>query len=60
MQQFFRANIVPYQRPDLPVHFVGSMASNYPEALKEAARKEHFRVGTIMQSPIDGLVAYHS
>ena len=59
-RQFFRRNIVPYQRPDLPVHFVGSMASSYPEALKEAAKKEKFRVGTIVQSPIDGLVKYHS
>lgn len=59
-RQFFRCNIVPYQRPDLPVHFVGSMAHHYPEALKEAAMKEGFHVGTIVQSPIDGLVTYHS
>ena len=59
-RQFFRCNIVPYQHPELPVHFVGSMASSYPEALKEAAKKEKFRVGTIVKSPIDGLLAYHS
>lgn len=58
--QFFRCNIVPYQHPELPVHFVGSMADAYPEALKEAAKKEKFRVGTIVKSPIDGLVKYHS
>ena len=59
-RQFFRCNIVPYQHPELPVHFVGSMASSYPEALKEAAKKEKFRVGTIVQSHIEGLVKYHS
>ena len=59
-RQFFRCNIVPYQHPELPVHFVGSMASSYPEALKEAAKKEKFHVGTIVQSPIEGLVKYHS
>ena len=59
-RQFFRCNIVPYQHPELPVHFVGSMADAYPEALKEAAKKEKFRVGTIVKSPIDGLVKYHS
>ena len=59
-RQFFRCNIVPYQHPELSVHFVGSMASSYPEALKEAAKKEKFRVGTIVQSPIEGLVKYHS
>ena len=36
------------------------MADAYPEALKEAAKKEKFRVGTIVKSPIDGLVKYHS
>ncbi|MBE6261611.1 MAG: ATPase [Prevotella sp.] len=59
-RQFFRCNIVPYQHPELPVHFVGSMAHAYPEALQEAARMEGFHVGTIVQSPIDGLVRYHS
>ena len=59
-RQFFRCNIVPYQHPELPVHFVGSMAHAYPEALKEAAQMEGFHVGTIVQSPIDGLVRYHS
>jgi N-acetylglucosamine kinase-like BadF-type ATPase len=59
-RQFFRCNVVPYQHPELPVHFVGSMASSYPEALKEAAKKEKFQVGTIVQSPIEGLVKYHS
>ena len=59
-RQFFRCNIVPYQHPELPVHFVGSMAHAYPEALQEAAQKEGFHVGTIVQSPIEGLVKYHS
>ena len=59
-REFLRGNVVPYQHPELPVHFVGSMASNYPEALKEAAKKENFHVGTIVQSPIEGLVKYHS
>ena len=58
--QFFRSNIVPYQRPDLPVHFVGSMAANYPRLLQEAAEAEGFHVGRVMQSPMEGLVAYHS
>ena len=55
-----RKNIVPYKRPDLPVHFVGSMAHHYPAALQEAAEAEGFHVMSIVQSPIDGLMAYHS
>ena len=59
-REFFRKNIVPYKRPDLPVHFVGSMAHHYPTTLQEAAEAEGFQVRSIVQSPIDGLMAYHS
>ncbi len=58
-RQFFRSNIVPYQRPDLPVHFVGSMADSYPKQLAEAAKAEGFTIGTVMKSPMEGLIAYH-
>jgi len=58
-RQFFRCNIVPYQHPELPVHFVGSMASTYAEQLEEAARQEGFTLGHIMQSPMEGLIEYH-
>ena len=58
-RQFFRSNIVPYQHPELPVHFVGSMAFNYQEQLSKAAEAEGFHVGNILQSPMEGLVTYH-
>ena len=59
-RQFFRSNIVPYNRPDLPVHFVGSMAHHYLPQLEEAAQLEGFHVGTVMQSPMEGLITYHA
>lgn len=59
-RQFFRNNIVPYQRPELPVHFVGSMAHHYKDLLDEAAKAEGFQLGTVMKSPMEGLVSYHS
>ena len=55
-RDFFRKNIVPYRRRDLPVSFVGSVAWHYQNELREAAAAEEFVVGTILQSPIDGLV----
>lgn len=58
-RQFFRCNIVPYQRPDLPVHFVGSMASAYQVQLQQAAQAEGFHVGHILKSPMEGLIAYY-
>jgi N-acetylglucosamine kinase-like BadF-type ATPase len=59
-RNFFRSNIDPYSRKDLPVGFVGSMAEHYPDELREAAQAEGYHVGTILQSPMDGLVEYHT
>ena len=59
-RQFFRRNIAPYQRPDLPVHFVGSMAHHYHRQLLTAAGSEGYTIGRILKSPLEGLVAYHS
>lgn len=58
-RQFFRCNIRPYQRPDLPVHFVGSMAHHYRLQLAEAAKMEGFTIGRTLKSPMEGLVTYH-
>lgn len=53
---FFRFNINPYDRRDLPVSAVGSIAFYYESQLREAAEKEGYVMGKIMRSPIDGLV----
>ena len=58
-RQFFRSNIVPYQHPELPVHFVGSMAFIYRDQLVQAAEAEGFHVGHTLQSPMEGLITYH-
>ena len=59
-RSFFRCNIKPYRRNDLPVSFVGSMAHLYQTQLEEAAAAEGFQLGTVVQSPLEGLVKYHS
>lgn len=59
-RRFFRVNIVPYQRQDLPVHFVGSMAYQYLELLTQAAGQEGFHIGQVIKSPMEGLIKYHS
>ncbi len=59
-RSFFRCNIKPYRRLDLPVSFVGSMAHLYRPQLEEAAAAEGFQLGNIVQSPLEGLVEYHS
>lgn len=60
LAEFFIVHIDPYHRRDLPVSFVGSIAWYYQEALYEVADDLDFVIGTIMRSPLEGLVRYHS
>ena len=59
-RSFFRANLSPCQRADLPVGVVGSMAFHYREQLEEAARLEGYTLGNILKSPMEGLITYHA
>lgn len=45
--------------PDVPIHFVGSVAYHFQEALKTACADRGYRVGNIIKKPIDGLAQYH-
>ena len=56
---FFQRNVTNYNRPDLPVNCVGSIAHFYREIIVEAATSLGLTIGTIMQSPIEGLIEYH-
>lgn len=56
---FFRHNLQPYHRRDLPVGFVGSIAHHYEPLLQEAAAREGYTVGRILRSPMEGLIEYH-
>lgn len=58
-REFLRHNVAPYNAPQLPVGFVGSMAFHYQAELREAAHSEGFVLGDVMKSPIDGLLRYH-
>ena len=57
---FLTCHIAPYGRRELPVSCVGSIAWYFQDELREAARIEGFKLGTILQSPMQGLVKYHS
>lgn len=53
---FFSRNILNYERPDLPIHFVGSIAAVFQEELAEAAQRYELQLGQVVQSPIEKLV----
>ena len=57
---FLTCHIAPYGRRELPVSCVGSVAWYFKDELHEAARLEGFKLGIILQSPMQGLVQYHT
>lgn len=57
---FFTRNVKQYDYFDLPVHLAGSVAWHYQTVLKEIALDLGIRLGTIIQSPMEGLIRYHS
>ncbi len=44
----------------VPVHFIGSIAFYFQDTLHKIAEEKHFKIGQIIQKPIDGLVDYFS
>ena len=56
---FVNYHLSRYGRKDLAVSFVGSIAWYYQDQLKLVLQMLGYQVGTIMQSPLQGLVEYH-
>ena len=56
---FVRKNILKYQRHDLPVSFVGSMAAHYREVLINTLHANNLQLGEILSRPVEQLLKYH-
>ena len=56
---FIRLHITPYGRMDLPLSFVGSIAYYYREQLAKAVSALGYPLGTVLRSPMEGLLQYH-
>lgn len=60
-EDFFNFNIYPYDRKDLPVGFIGSVAWHFREYLNPVSENiMEYPVKEIQQSPMQGLVRFHS
>ena len=58
---FFKRNIMQYDNyRNLKVNLIGSVAFYYKEVLGEAAEAMDIQLGTIIQSPMEGLIKYHA
>jgi len=58
-RDFLRVHIVPYGHEYLPLSFAGSIAHFFKEQLTEVVEAEGYTMGTILRSPIEGLIEYH-
>lgn len=56
---FFERNIKQYPYQEFPVSFVGSVAYHFRTELEEAARSCGVKIGTVVKSPMEGLVEFH-
>ena len=57
---FFERNVMQYDYQKNKVNFVGSIGWYFADPLKEVASVKGIEIGTISQSPMPGLVAYHN
>lgn len=59
-RSFLNRNVMQYDYAHHPVHFIGSVAFYYQEILREAAKERDIQIGTILKSPMEGLIHYHT
>ena len=60
LNEFFFNHIYKYSESwTHPLHFTGSIAWNFRDILKELCELYELQLGTILHSPMEGLVAYH-
>ncbi len=57
---FFQRNVMVYRRSWLPIHIVGSIGMAFANELKETAESLGLSIGNIVESPMTGLIKYHS
>ena len=60
-KSFLKRNVMQYEYfRNSKVHFIGSVAFYYKTILAEAAQEMNIQLGTIIRSPMEGLIKYHS
>jgi len=58
--EFITRNILQYnQVSSLPIHFTGSIAFHFQDALNKSLKKHQLTLGTIAKDPLPGLINYH-
>lgn len=58
-REFFVRNVALYGCQDIPVNFIGGIASCFELEVREVAAALGYSIGKIEKSPMEGLIAYH-
>lgn len=60
LKNFLEFQVMPYEEcRQAEVNFIGSIAYFFEDTLRAAASDFHFKIGTVVQKPIESLVNYH-
>ena len=58
--QVFKRNVMVYRHSWHPIHIIGGIGISFAEEIKEAAESLGLAIGNIVESPMEGLIRYHS
>ena len=56
---FFERNVKAYGHPEMEINCVGSIAFYFKQEIMDAAAKEGFKIGKILQKPAHGIADFH-
>ncbi|MPS73321.1 MAG: ATPase [Chryseobacterium sp.] len=60
LRNFLEFQVMPYEEcRESEINFIGSIAYFFEDSLRAAASDFHFKIGTVVQRPIESLVNYH-
>ena len=60
LRSFFNRNVCQYDYINYPIRFVGSLAHAYPDILQEVAQEFGVEIDVIEETPMNGLIEFHS
>lgn len=60
IRRFFVRNLMQYDFKNHPIGFNGSIASTYSSILRDVAKEFDVEIDEIIESPIKGLIKYHT
>ena len=60
LRSFFSRNVCQYDYINYPIRFVGSLAYAYPDILQEVAQEFGVEIDVIEETPMNGLIEFHS